>query len=154
MHKQTTSDSSHPKPVRRKNAVLTIGTLLLLAPCTLPAAPRTAEFQEWQSQQSSQYQTWLSAQDQAFAEGLRKDWEAFLLQQPQVRDAAPKPVTPPVASSPAPPLIAPAPIIMPPRPAPATPPVAPPPLLPVVLPPVALPAALPDGSKRYTLTTG
>lgn len=153
MRQPTASAFSQHPPPHRKIAALTMGTLLLL-PGLVLAAPSTAEFQQWQSQQKAQYQSWLSAQDQAFAESLRKDWEAFLLQQPEVRDAAPKPLTPPVAPSPAPPLIAPVPVTVPTTPAPATPPVLPLVVLPAAVPAqVPVPAKLPADSKRYTLNT-
>ncbi len=53
------------------------------------------EFEAWKRQQANQFKDFETAEDKAFAEFLRKEWQEFQIFKGNVRDATPKPATPP-----------------------------------------------------------
>lgn len=80
-----------------KSKGLVSATLTMALLCLSKACFANEEFETWKKNQSSDFNSYLSAEQSAFKKALESEWESFLLSQPEQLYEQPKLDEPPIA---------------------------------------------------------
>ena len=73
---------------------------IIIAAATSTLLYAESDFEKWKREQQQAYKSYLSEQEKAFSDMLKKEWEEFQSQSGFILDKSPKPVSPPETSLP------------------------------------------------------